>query len=521
LNDALATNSKLIKKDTQMMTSRKIAIGALMLSTTLWWAPTLNAETEADKATENLKLSEKPNIDILFADDLGITDLGCYGLEHGNTYHETPNIDELARQGMLFTDAYAASPVCSPTRASILTGKYPARLRLTDFLPGQLQPQFRGVTASQPEQQFLPPEEITFGQALKEGGYATWFFGKWHLGKGSPTDFGFEQEYGAQQSEANRFYPFKKKQKNVSGKEGDTITDVFTAKAAELIGIQRQQWDGGHQQPFLIYMSYYLVHMPIIAREEGIAYFEAKKKTQHWKRADYAAMLKILDDNVGRLMQALKDNGFADNTVVLFYSDNGGHTCTSNYPYKGYKGGIYEGGIKEPLIVKWPGHIAPGSKSTELVNTPDIYPTMLQLAGLPLKPEQHTDGQSFFNALAGKRINVDKAIFWHHPHYRDNAPSVPASVVRKGNYKLIRHYDSGSTELFNLQHDTSETQNISHSNPEVTKELNLLLDAWLKDVDAVIPQKNPHCDLEKAKTEMWGGPGDVARRKAKLSSKAE
>lgn len=466
--------------------------------------------------TLSISARDKPNIVILFADDLGITDLACYGKEHGNTYHETPHIDELARQGMLFTDAYAASPVCSPTRASILTGKSPARLRLTDFLPGQIQPQFKNVVTAPPEQQFLPPKEITFAQTLKEGGYSTWFFGKWHLGKGTPTDFGFDQEYGAQQSEANRFYPFKKKQKNISGQEGDTITDVFTDKATELIGKQREMWDKGNKKPFLIYMSYYLVHMPIKAREEGIAYFEAKKKTKQWKRADYAAMLKILDDNVGRLMQALKDKGFADNTVVLFYSDDAAHKCSSNYPYRGYKGGVYEGGIKEPLIVKWPEHIAPGSKSPELVNTPDIYPTLLELAQLPLKPEQHMDGQSFYKALKNEGLDADKAIFWHHPHYRDDSPSVPASVVRKGNYKLIRHYGSASTVLFNLKHDLSEKHDLSQTNPEMTKELNLLLDAWLKHVDAVVPQKNPNCDPEKAKTEMWGGPGEVARRKAKL-----
>jgi arylsulfatase A-like enzyme len=170
----------------------------------------------------SIKAAGKLNIVILFADDLGITDLGCYGLEHGNTYYETPNIDRLAQQGMLFTDAYAASPVCSPTRASILTGKYPARLRLTDFLPGQIQPQFKNVVTAPPEQQFLPPGEITFAQALKDGGYSTWFFGKWHLGNGSPADFGFEQEYGVQTNEPKRFYPFKN-QKNVGGKRGITL----------------------------------------------------------------------------------------------------------------------------------------------------------------------------------------------------------------------------------------------------------------------------------------------------------
>jgi arylsulfatase A-like enzyme len=197
--------------------------------------------------------------------------------------------------------------------------------------------------------------------------------------------------------------------------------------------------------------------------------------------------------------------------------DNGAHKCTSNYPYRGYKGGVYEGGIKVPLIVKWPGHVAAGSKSPELVNTPDIYPTVLQLAGLPLKPEQHMDGQSFYNALTGKGVDEDKAIFWHHPHYRDDSPGVPASVVRRGNYKLIRHYDSGSTELFNLADDPSEKQDLSQINPETSRELNALLDAWFGDVDAVVPQKNPYSDPEKAKTELWGGPGEVARRKAKFS----
>ncbi len=460
--------------------------------------------------------ADKPNIVILFADDLGITDLGCYGKEHGNTYHETPHIDRLARQGMMFTAAYAASPVCSPTRASILTGKYPARLRLTDFLPGQIQPQYREVATARPEQQFLPPGEISLGQALKDGGYSTWFFGKWHLGKGAPSDFGFEQEYGAQTSEHRRFYPFKK-QKNLGGKEGDYITDVLTEKAAELVSEQRRQWDSGYQKPFLIYMSYYLMHMPIIARPDEIPHFEAKKKTKPWKRADYAAMLKILDDNVGRLMKALKDNGFADNTIVVFYSDNGGHTCTSNYPYRGSKGGIYEGGIKVPLIVKWPAKVQAGAQSPELVNTPDIYPTLLQLAGLPLQPQQHLDGHSFANALTGKGIDEGKAIFWHHPHFRDNAPSVPASVVRRGPYKLIRHYDSGVTELFDLADDPSEQQDISQANPGLTQGLNALLDAWLNDVDAVIPQKNPNFDPEKAKTEIWGGGASVAKRKGKRS----
>ena len=463
--------------------------------------------------TAMVMAAEKPNIVILFADDLGITDIGCYGKEHGNTYHETPNIDLLAQQGMLFTDAYAASPVCSPTRASILTGKYPARLRLTDFLPGQLQPQFKNLITAQPEQQFLPPKEVTFAQALKEGGYSTWFFGKWHLGKGSPSDFGFELQFGAQTNEYKRFFPFKK-QKNIGGKEGDYITDVLTDKATDLIANQKKLWDQGDKKPFLLYMSYYVMHMPIIAHEKDIAYFEAKKKTKHWKRADYAAMLKILDDNVGKLMQSLKDNGFAENTVVIFYSDNGGHTCTSNHPYRAHKGSIYEGGIKVPLIVRWQNKVTPGSTCPELFNTPDLYPTLLDLAQLPQKPEQHPDGQSIHQALTGKAIDKQKAIFWHHPHYRDNAPSVPASVIRQGDYKLIRHYESGATELYNLQQDPSEKVNLHQSHPKIAQQLNSRLDQWLKDVNAVVPQTNPQQDPEKAKDEMWGGPGDVARRKA-------
>lgn len=462
----------------------------------------------------------RPNIVILFADDLGIADLECYGKEHGNSYHETPHIDQLARQGMLFTDAYAASPVCSPTRASILTGKYPARLRLTDFLPGQIQPQFKQVITAQPEQQFLPPNEVTFAQALKEGGYSTWFFGKWHLGKGAPTDFGFEQEFGAQTSEHHRFFPFKN-QKNIGGKEGDYITDVLTDKASDLIASQKQKWDQGDKQPFLLYMSYYVMHMPIIAHEKDIAHFEAKQKTKRWNRSGYAAMLKILDDNVGRLMQSLTDNGFAENTVVLFYSDNGGHTCTSNHPCRAHKGSIYEGGIKVPLIVKWQANITPGSKCPELVNTPDLYPTLLDLAQLPQKPEQHADGQSFYHALTDQELDQEKAIFWHHPHYRDNAPAVPASVIRKGDYKLIRHYESGTTELYNLQQDPSEKQNLQQTHPKVAKQLNILLDRWLKDVNAVVPQKNPGRDPEKAKNEIWGGGRSVAIRKAQREQKEE
>jgi len=461
----------------------------------------------------SLKAKERPNIVILFADDLGVTDLACYGAEYGNTYHETPHIDALAKQGMRFSDAYAASPVCSPTRASILTGKYPARLKLTDFIPGQIQPQFKRASTMRLEQQFLDPGERTFAHALKEGGYSTWFFGKWHLGKGTPADFGFEQEYGAQTSEHKRFYPFIK-QKNLKGKPGDYVTDVMSQQAVECIAKQREQWDRGQKKPFLLYMSYYLVHMPIKARQEAIDYFTQKKKSKHWKRADYAAMLKILDDSVGTLMKALDDYGFADNTMVVFYSDNGGHKCTSNHPFRAHKGSLYEGGIRVPLIVKWPAKISPHSKSSELVNTPDIFPSLLETANLALEPQNHLDGQSFYPALITGKVTQGKAIFWHHPHYRDNATDVPASVIRQGDYKLIRHYDTGKYELFNLAKDPAETNDLSQLHPRLVIQLRKKLDAWLKNLNASVPHKNSAYDPEKAKDELWGGPMSVKIRQA-------
>ncbi|MBN1583145.1 MAG: sulfatase [Anaerolineae bacterium] len=463
-------------------------------------------------------MATKPNIILILMDDLGWRDLSCYG----STFYETPNLDRLAAESMCFTDAYAACPVCSPTRASILTGKYPATVGVTDWIDwGKRLHPAKGKLIDVPYIDHLPLEETTLAEALRDGGYHTWHVGKWHLGEQPfyPDRQGFERNVGGchwGMPKNGYFAPWGMPNLQ-DGPPGEYLPDRLTDEAIALI----ENNDDGC--PFFLNLWYYSVHTPIQAKAEKIPKYEAKaramgldqiepfaigdffpcdhKKTQRIKRRllqsdpAYAAMVESVDENVGRLLQALEQTGQAQNTVVIFTSDNGGLATsegspTCNAPLAEGKGWMYEGGTREPLIVRWPGVVQPGSRCAVPVTSPDFYPTLLEIAELDPLPEQHVDGLSLLPLLQGSDGLQREAIFWHYPHY-GNQGGTPGSSVRAGDFKLIEFFEDGAIELYHLQDDVGEDHNLVDARPEVASRLHRLLTKWRARVEARIPQPNP------------------------------
>ena len=459
----------------------------------------------------------KPNFLFILIDDLGWKDLRCYGSE----FYETPNLDRLAQEGMSFTDAYAACPVCSPTRASILTGKYPANVGVTDWIDwgGAVHP-CRGKRIDAPYIDHLPLEEKSLATALNEAGYATWHVGKWHLGGEPyhPEHHGFDVNVGGCHlgcPASGYFSPYHIPTLE-DGPTGEYLTDRLTDEAITLI-------EGNDGRPFFLNLWYYSVHTPIQARQETIERFEAKAREMGLDKVDafaeggffpcehkktqrivqrliqsdptYAAMVYSLDENIGRLLEAIDRAGQRDSTVVIFTSDNGGLATaegspTCNAPLSEGKGWMYEGGTREPLIVRWPGVIEPGSLCRVPVSSPDFYPTLLDMAGLDPLPEQHCDGVSLLPLLDGGD-NLDReAIFWHYPHY-GNQGGTPGSSIRAGDHKLIEFFDDGHVELYNLREDVGEQMNLAAVEPRLAKGLREMLVRWRERVEAKIPQPNP------------------------------
>ena len=444
----------------------------------------------------------RPNIVFILADDYGWRDLSCYG----SGFYQTPNLDALAAQGMRFTNAYAACNVCSPTRASIMTGKYPARLHLTDWLPGR--PDMPTQKLNRPQiLQHLPLEETTIAQAFKEAGYATGFIGKWHLGGPNfyPDKQGFEVNIAGCQlgSPPSYFSPYKIPTL-LDGPEGEYLTDRLTDEAVQFIGDHKDK-------PFFLYLAHYAVHNPqqakanlletwadlvsaLPADEPEFAMDWGRKVRQVQNRPVYAAMIQSLDESVGRITKTLADLSLEKNTIVVFTSDNGGlstaeGTPTSNLPLRMGKGWNYEGGIREPLIVRWSGMIKPASVCSAPMISTDYYPTLLEAAGLPMRLMQHIDGVSILPLLKGDHLR-ERPVFWHYPHY-SNQGGPPSGAVRLGNFKLIEFYEDDHVELYDLSHDISEKKDLADTMPEKAKALREMLHDWRKDVDAQMPTPNP------------------------------
>jgi arylsulfatase A-like enzyme len=434
----------------------------------------------------------KPKLNFVFIliDDMGWKDLGCYG----STGHRTPHIDRLAASGMRFTNAYAACPVCSPTRASILTGKYPARLHLTDWLPGR---------ADRPSQKLLRPkilphlplEEITLAEALKPAGYVSGCIGKWHLGGPgySPEKQGFDVNVGGSAAGSPTGGYFKFRSPTLKFREGEYLTDRLTDEALAFVEKNRDR-------PFFLYLAHYAVHIPLQAKKDIVAKYQPRAKPgDPQTNPVYAAMVEGVDDSVGRLLKKLEELKIADRTVVIFTSDNGGlsvkegpHTpATSNAPLQAGKGYLYEGGIREPLLVRWPGVTRPGSTCDVPISSVDYFPTILDMAGIEQDGRPAGDGVSLVPLLRGDEKSwKQRALYWHYPHY-SNQGGKPGGAVRLGEYKLTEFYEDGKLELYNLKEDIGEKNDLAGRMPEKTKELHRLLKEWRSTVEAQMPTPNP------------------------------
>ncbi len=451
----------------------------------------------------NDKQSRKPNIVFILVDDLGFSDVGCYGSD----LHETPNIDRLARQGMRFTDAYAAAPVCSPTRASIMTGKYPARLHMTIWYESSANPPQNRRLIPPVTQGNMPHEQVTIAEVLKEAGYFTSHVGKWHLGNAShyPETQGFDVNIGGTfwGAPTTFFYPYGGPSRWGGeyryvphlefGSEGEYLTDRLTDEAIRVI-------EKSKDRPFFLNLCYHTVHTPIEGKPDLVEYYKKKVKPgMHHQNYEYAAMVHSLDENVGRVLAKINELGIDDNTVVIFFSDNGGYinrfkakAVTDNYPLRSGKGSLYEGGTREPLIVRWPGVTKAGSVCRQPVISTDFYPTILEMTGLDGDSKHNADLDGLSLAALLKRPNAKlkrEELYWHYPHYYPTTS--PVSSIRQGDWKLIEYFEDEHVELYNLKKDIGESNNLAGKMPKRAEELRERLQSWRKNVNAQMPVPNP------------------------------
>jgi len=443
--------------------------------------------------------SRPPNVVLIVADDLGWTDLSSYG----SRYYETPNIDRLASEGMRFTSAYAC-PNCAPTRAALMSGQYSPRTGIYTVGSGARGlEKFRKLVPA-PNQTELALEKTTLAESLQAAGYRTAHIGKWHLGGGGhlPTNQGFDVNIAGNERGApgrgGYFSPYENP--NVEdGPEGEYLTDRLSAEAVRFI-------ESAEDGPFFLYMCFYSVHTPISGKPDLIEKWKRKEPVGGHRNPEYAAMVNSLDDGVGRILEALSRQGLSDNTVVFFYSDNGGvggyhnagvdsRDITDNAPLRGGKGMLYEGGVRVPLIVRYPGVTAPGSVSDTPVINVDFYPTLLEIAGGAPPPSQQLDGVSFLPILNGGQTGGRPPLYWHFPGYLQGRQEVgawrttPAGAIRDGDFKLIEFFETGKTELYNLREDISEARDLTETMPGKSTELKQRLEAWRQAASAPMPAR--------------------------------
>jgi arylsulfatase A-like enzyme len=460
---------------------------------------------------------EKPNVLFILADDFGYHDMGCMGSE----FYETPSIDRISNEGMTFTNGYATCQVCSPSRASIMCGKFPARHGITDWIGARTGEEWRKARRFNkllpPEYKHnLPHEYVTLPEAMKEGGYKTFFAGKWHMGgKGScPTDHGFDINRGGWDvggPKGGYFSPFK----NPNLEDHEDGENLSMRLAKETVKFLKENRDTS----FFAYLSFYAVHSPMQtskerwskyrkkANEMGVA--ESGFKMGHFlpirqvqDHPVYAGLVESMDDAVGVVLNALDELGLDDNTIVVFTSDNGGVAAgdgfaTSNLPLRAGKGYQFEGGIREPYFIKVPGLTKGGERCDVPVTGTDFYPTILDLAGLDLKPDEHIDGVSIVPLLKGGSID-DRPLIWHYPHY-GNQGGEPSSIIREGDWKLIYYYEDGREELYNLKTDLEETTDVAADNKGLVQLMSEKLFAYLDNVGAGYPEKDPEYSAKSEK----------------------
>ena len=458
------------------------------------------------KASPTLRpTTDRVNFILINIDDLGWTDLTCYD----SRYYETPNIDRLAAQGMKFTDGYAACAVCSPTRAALMTGRYPARVGVTDWIHhldlaahtaigSRTNPTAYGGGPGRkllcpPNPYWMELDEVTIAEILQAAGYTTCHIGKWHLGPQDwfPDKQGFDINIGGCEigQPPTYFDPYYQNPQRSSiptlppREQGEYLTDREGDEAVKFITEHRDK-------PFFLNLCHYAVHTPLQAKDEITRKYETKPKTNQTKPV-YAAMIESVDKAVGRVLAALEKLRLVDKTIVIFTSDNGGlkDYATDNAPLRSGKGYPYEGGIRVPLIVRWPGTVKAGSICRVPATSVDILPTICQAAGLNLPSERAIDGESLMPLLTQEGNLIRDALFWHFPHYRGDV--VPYSIIRKGVWKLIKRYEGPTFELYNLNEDLSETQDLAQTLPDKVHALDKELVAWLEQTGAKLPRPNP------------------------------
>ncbi len=476
--------------------------------------------------------SRRPNIVFFLADDLGQRDLGSYG----STFYETPHLDQLAKDGARFTQAYAACPVCSPTRASILTGRYPQRTSITDYIGAAAPDKWDRNTILRPAaySDRLAHHEVTLAETLKPAGYATFFAGKWHLGVQGwwPENQGFDINKGGVQAGSppggGRYFSPYGNARLEDGPPGEHLPDRLASETVKFIADHKDK-------PFLVYLSFYSVHTPLMAREDLRKKYEEKRQRLGLQpkfgvegprdvrlvqeHAVYAGMIEAMDQAVGKVLAKVDELGLRENTIVVFTSDNGGLSTsegspTSNLPFRAGKGWLYEGGVREPLIVRWPGVAKPGATIDVPVSSPDFLPTFREVAGLTTPPVQKLDGVSLVSVLKGRPPAAPRPLFWHYPHY-GNQGGAPGGAVRLGDFKLIEWYEDGGRELFNVREDAGERNDLAAKMPEKVKELAGRLAVWRAEVGAVMPTRNTSYDPSKPNGRGTPNPGQAGKAKKK------
>lgn len=474
-------------------------------------------ENKPQVQEEGLNVPQKPNILFILVDDLGAKDLGYLG----STYYETPHIDALASKSFNFTQGYAGSRVCSPSRATIMTGKFTARHGITDWIGAKTGKDWRSLKRADKllpatYKHQLSEDEITIAQALKTNNYNTFFAGKWHLGNKLPTQYGFNYNIGGWDKGSPKggyFSPFKNPYLKDSIK-GENLTMRLANETITFINQNKEA-------PFFAFLSFYAVHGPIQTTETKWHKYrekaEAKGITEKGYKMEqklpirqtqdnpiYAGLVESVDDAVGEVLKHLKASGLDKNTIVIFTSDNGGvasgdNFSTSNLPYKGGKGYQWEGGIKEPYLIYVPWKASQNKQINFPVTGADFYPTILDYVNLPLNENQHKDGISLKSIIETGNIPEERPLYWHYPHY-GNQGGDPSSIIRLGDWKLIHYYENASNELYNLENDPFEQNNVASQHPEITSKLSLQLKKWLASVDAKYPKADSLFSQDKRTT---------------------
>ncbi len=439
------------------------------------------------------------NVVLILADDLGWKDLSCYGSD----FYQSPNIDKLARDGIRFTQSYSACTVCSPTRAAIMTGKYPARLHITDWIPGQMPENPKLLVPDWTK--YLPLEETTIADAFHSAGYATASIGKWHLGGPPyyPDKHGFDINIaGTEAAQPTTYFAPYNIATLPEGPKGEYLTDRLGDEALKFIEQHKDK-------PFFLYFPHFAVHLPIQAKADMIQKYRAGKHSGQTQTNEiYAAMIESLDETVGRIRGKLDELKLADHTIVVFASDNGGRVpTTSNLPLRVGKGSCYEGGTRVPLIVYWPGVTKPGNVCDTPVISMDLYPTLLEMAGLRKAATKAIDGVSLVPLLRQNGQLQRDAIFWHYPHYQHYqlGGTTPYSAIHAGDFKLIEFVDDMRVELYNLREDIGEQHNLAEKMPSKVEKLRNRLHAWRKEVGAQMPAANPNYDPSKPEHDPRAG----------------